>query len=240
MIGLVGIALQPTHFARAGRRLLVASVILIAAIGVLPVGNSLILPLESRFPPWDPVQGAPTGIIVIGGALNAERSAARGQVLLGEAAGRLTTVVELARRYPTARIVFSGGSASGQPEADFAVPFFESLGLPRDRITVESQSRSTAENAVFTKRLIAPKPGERWLLVTSAYQMPRAIGAFRQADFRVDAYPVDYQTVGWQDLWMFSGSLMGGIGKTDTAVHEWLGLFAYWITGRIPVLFPGP
>jgi uncharacterized SAM-binding protein YcdF (DUF218 family) len=105
---------------------------------------------------------------------------------------------------------------------------------------VESQSRSTAENTVFTKRLIAPKPGERWLLVTSAYQMPRAIGAFRQADFRVDAYPVDYQTVGWQDLWMFSGSLMGGIGKTDTAVHEWLGLFAYWITGRIPVLFPGP
>jgi uncharacterized SAM-binding protein YcdF (DUF218 family) len=105
---------------------------------------------------------------------------------------------------------------------------------------VEAQSRDTAENAVFAKRLIAPKPGERWLLVTSAFHMPRAIGAFRQAGFPVEAYPVNYRTDGWEDLWVFSGSLMGGTGGTDKAVHEWLGLFAYWVTGRTPVLFPGP
>ena len=160
-----------------------------------------------------------------------------------EPAERVTDAVGLALRYPNARIVFSGGNAnlfSGPSEADFAVSFFESLGVPRDRITLETQSRNTAENAVFTKRLIAPKPGERWLLVTSAYHMPRAIGAFRQAGFPVEAYPVNYQTAGWEDLWVFSGSLMGGIGGTDQAVHEWLGLFAYWVTGRIPVLFPGP
>ena len=156
MIGLAGIALLPTRFARAGHRLLVTSVVLIAAIGVLPVGAALILPLEERFPPWDPVQGAPTGIIVIGGSINPERSAARGQVALNEAAERLTAAVELARQYPTARIVFSGGSPnllSGLPEADFAARFTESLGLPRDRITIESQSLETAENAAFTKRL---------------------------------------------------------------------------------------
>jgi uncharacterized SAM-binding protein YcdF (DUF218 family) len=88
--------------------------------------------------------------------------------------------------------------------------------------------------------LIAPNSGERWLLVTSAFHMPRAIGAFRQAGFPVEAYPVDYQTAGQQDMWAFSDSLMGGIRRTDAAVHEWLGLFAYWITGRIPVLVPGP
>jgi len=139
--------------------------------------------------------------------------------------------------------VFSGGNASlfsGLSEADFALSFFESLGVPRDRITLETQSRNTAENAVFTKQLIAPKPGEHWLLVTSALQMPRAIGAFRQAGFPVEAYPVDYQTDGWKDLWSFPGSLMGGINRLNTAVHEWLGLLAYWIAGRIPVLFPGP
>ncbi len=178
-----------------------------------------------------------------GGVISPEKSVARGQVSLDEAAERLTEAVELARRYSTARIVFAGGNADSFPgpsEADFAGIFLESLGVARDRIAVETQSRSTAENAVFSKRLIAPKPGERWLLITSAMHMPRAIGAFRQAGFPVEAYPVDYQTGGWEDLWVFSGSLMGGIGRTDTAVHEWLGLFAYRITGRIPVLFPGP
>jgi uncharacterized SAM-binding protein YcdF (DUF218 family) len=235
MMGLAGVALLRTRFARAGRRLLVASVLLITAIGVLPVGNALILPLEERFPPGDPMQGTPTGVIVVGGVINPWRSAIRSNVSLDAAAERLTAAVELARQYPTARIVFSG-----RAEGRFAVRFFENLGVPRNRVTVESKSRNTAENAVFTKLLIAPKPGERWLLVTSAIHMPRAIGAFRQAGFPVDAHPVDYQTAGWEDLWTFSGSLMGGIGKTDAAVHEWLGLFVYWVTGRIPVLFPGP
>jgi uncharacterized SAM-binding protein YcdF (DUF218 family) len=243
MIGLIGIGLLPTRFSRGGRRLLVASVVLIAAVGVLPVGNALILPLEERFPAWDTAHGTPTGIIVIGGAINPDMSAARGQVSLDDAAERVTVVVELARKYPSARIVFAGGNASlfsGPSEADFAVSFFESLGLPRNRIALETQSRNTAENAVFAKRLIAPKPDERWLLVTSAFHMPRAIGTFRKAGFSVEAYPVDYQTNGWADLWTLSGSLMGDIGRTDTAVHEWLGLLAYWITGRIPVPFPGP
>ena len=243
LIGLAGIALLFTRFVRAGRRLLVASVILIVAIGVLPVGTALILPLEERFPPWDASQGAPTGIIVLGGVINPERSVARRQISLDEAAERVTVPVELVRQYPSARIVFTGGNASlfsGPSEANFAVLFFERLGVPRDRITLETESRNTAENAVFTKRLIAPKPGERWLLVTSALHMPRAIGAFRQAGFPVEAYPVDYQTDGWEDLWGLPGSLMGGINRLNTAVREWLGLLAYWITGRIPVLFPGP
>ena len=243
MIGLAGIALLFTRFVRAGRRLLAASVILIVAMGVLPVGTALILPLEERFPQWDPAKGPPTGIIVLGGVISPENSAARGQISLDDAAERVTVPVELARKYPFVRIVFSGGNArlfSGLSEADFALSFFESLGVPRDRITLETQSRNTAENAVFTKRLIAPKPGEHWLLVTSALQMPRAIGAFRQAGFPVEAYPVDYQTDGWKELWSFPGSLMGGIDRLNTAVHEWLGLFAYWVTGRIPVLFPGP
>src|SRR3974377_1741275 len=243
MIGLAGIALLFTRFVRAGRRLLGASVVLIVTIGVLPVGTALILPLEERFPQWNPAQGAPTGIIVLGGVISPEISAARGHKSLHESAERVTVAVELARNYPSARIVFSGGNGSlfsGPSEANFAVSFFESLGWPRDRITIETQSRNTAENAVFTKRLIAPKPGDHWLLVTSASQMPRAIGAFRQAGFPVEAYPVDYQTDGWKDLWGLPGSLMGGIKGLDTAVHEWLGLLAYWITGRIPVLFPGP
>ncbi|MGC1792500.1 MAG: ElyC/SanA/YdcF family protein, partial [Pseudolabrys sp.] len=76
--------------------------------------------------------------------------------------------------------------------------------------------------------------------VTSAMHMPRAVGVFRKAGFEVDAYPVDYLTTGAEELWTLPRALMGGIGITDLVVHEWIGLLAYWITGRISELFPGP
>ena len=84
------------------------------------------------------------------------------------------------------------------------------------------------------------EPGERWLLVTSAMHMPRAVGVFQKAGFAVDAYPVDYRTTSTQDRWTLPTALMGGIGIMDQAVHEWSGLLIYWITGRIAVPFPGP
>jgi len=117
---------------------------------------------------------------------------------------------------------------------------FKSLGIPASRITLEKQSRNTIENAVYSKTLAQPKPGERWLLVTSALHMPRAIGAFRQAGFAVEAYPVDYQTSGWEDVLNVVGGLSGGLSGTDKAMHEWIGLIAYRITGKTSELFPGP
>ena len=103
--------LLATRFARAGRRLAFGRLILLAILGLSPLGNALIIPLEERFPPWDPARGAPAGIVVLGGALVTAVSAARNEVALNEAAERLTVAAELARRYPDARIVFSGGTA---------------------------------------------------------------------------------------------------------------------------------
>jgi uncharacterized SAM-binding protein YcdF (DUF218 family) len=105
---------------------------------------------------------------------------------------------------------------------------------------VEWKSRNTAENVAFTKQLVTPKAGERWILVTSAMHIPRAVGVFQTAGFAVEAYPVDYQTTGSKGPWTLSGSLMDGIRKTDLAVHEWIGLLVYWMAGRMSVLFPGP
>jgi len=242
-IGLLGAILLRTRLARAGRRLLVVCVIGLLVFGLLPTSVLLILPLEQRFPAWDPARGAPDGIIVLGGALDPDISAARSATAINDAAERLIVVPELARRYPKARILFSGGNASvlehGLSEAQFAVPLIESLGVAHDRILVEGRSRNTAENAAFSKALAAPKPGERWLLVTSAFHMPRAIGCFRQAGFEVEAYPVDWRTRGPRDLIDIS-NVGGGLANTDLATHEWIGLVVYWLTGRTPVLFPGP
>jgi uncharacterized SAM-binding protein YcdF (DUF218 family) len=135
---------------------------------------------------------------------------------------------------------FPAAMRNSSAEGLFARRFLEQLGVARDRITIEAQSRNTAENASYCKRLIAPKPGERWLLITSAAHMPRAVGVFRQVGFPVEPYPVDYQFPGRANLLTLPGSVLGALAATDAAAHEWLGLLAYWITGRIPVLLPGP
>jgi uncharacterized SAM-binding protein YcdF (DUF218 family) len=235
-LGFAGIALLAIGYGRMGRRMLVASMVLIAAVGILPIGSGLALPLEDRFPRWDATRGPPTGFIVLGGGvIKTEISADRGEIAVGSSADRIIAAVELARQYPNAHVVFVG-----KDEADFVVRFFERFGVARDRIIVERKSRNTAENAVFAKQLVMPTPGERWLLVTSAMHMPRAVGVFRKVGFAIEAYPVDYQTGNPQDLLSLPGSLMGGIGMTDRAVREWNGLLVYWITGRISKLFPGP
>jgi uncharacterized SAM-binding protein YcdF (DUF218 family) len=243
-VGLVGLVLLCTRYTRLASWLIVTSLVLIAIAGLSPLGNALILPLEQRFPPWDASRGAPDGIVLLGGMIAPDISAARGTVSLNEAAERITATAELARRYPAARIVMTGGSSAlifdEGAEAAFAVRQLEALGVAHDRITAEEQSRNTIENAVFSRLIANPKPGERWLLVTSAYHMPRAMAVFRAADFPVEAYPVDWRTRGPADVRRPFPSLSDGLRRTDTAVHEWVGLFAYWLTGKTATLFPAP
>jgi uncharacterized SAM-binding protein YcdF (DUF218 family) len=243
MAGLVGLVLMRTKFARAGRRLVAASMMLLLAFGLLPLGKLLMAPLEERFPPWDAGRGAPDGIVVLGGAIEPE-VAERPNSGLNEAAERITAIADLARRYPAAKILFSGGNnrlaLRGGSEAQVAAALFESFGIPESRLILEDRSRTTAENAAFSRQLVMPKPGERWLLVTSAYHMPRAVGAFRRAGFPVEACPVDYRTPGPAGLWTPFVSVTAGLRRTDTAAREWFGLVTYWLTDRSSELFPAP
>jgi len=243
-VGVLGLLLLCTRFTRLASWLIVTSIVLLAIAGLSPLGNALILPLEDRFPPWNPSHGAPYGIVVLGGAISPGVSDARDSIALDEAAERITATAELARRYPDARIIFSGGSGAllehEGPEAPFAVRELMALGVAHDRITAEEQSRNTIENAAFSRLLADPKPGERWLLVTSAYHMPRAMAAFRAADFPIEAYPVDWRTRGVADLQRAFPMLSDGLRRTDVSVREWVGLVVYRLTGRSKALLPGP
>ena len=235
LLALAGTALLFTQRKRPGQGLLIVSLLLFAVAGWSPLGNWLMATLEERFPAWDESRGAPTGIIVLGGAISPDVSAMRSTAALNESAERMTAVAALARRYPSARIVFTGGSGrllGGAAEADFVLPLWESFGIGHDRVTLENRSRNTSENARFTRELVQPKEGERWLLVTSAYHMPRSVGVFRREGFAVEAYPVDWRTRGATDVRSPFAALSAGLARTDAAVHEWVGLFAYWLTGR--------
>ena len=243
--GVLGAILSAARLVSIGRRLLIASVVLLAICGFSPLGNWLLYPLEQRFPPWDAARGEPDGIIILGGSIDTEVSAAHGRAAFTHAADRIIATAALARQYPNARILFSGGNSNlvsddTAKEADYAITAFESLGIARERLTTERRSRNTQENAEFSKAIANPRAGERWLLVTSAYHMPRSVGLFRKAGFAVEPCPVDWRVGPDGDRLRFSVVAIEGLERTDIAVREWIGLIAYWVTGRIDALLPGP
>jgi uncharacterized SAM-binding protein YcdF (DUF218 family) len=243
-IGVIGALLLATRFASLGRRLMVVSVLMLAVCGFSPLGSWLLYPLESRFPPWDAARGAPDGIIILGGSIDADLSVAHGGAVVRSEADRIIAAAVLARQYPNARILFTGGSANllsnDAKEADYAGALFESLGVAKARLTMERRSRNTQENVEFSKAMVAPKSGERWLLVTSAFHMPRSVGLFRKAGFAVEPYPVDWRVGGKSDLLAFFPVADDGLGRTEIALREWMGLIAYRASGKIDELLPGP
>jgi uncharacterized SAM-binding protein YcdF (DUF218 family) len=244
-LGIIGALLCATRWARLGRRLAVTAIVLLAIVGFSPLGNLLLYPLESRFPPWNAASGAPDGIIVLGGPIDAELSVEHDTPVVRSAADRLIAGAALARRYPNARFVFTGGSpnliGNDAREADYAGAIFESLGIAKSRLIMERRSRNTYENAQFTADMVKPKPGERWLLVTSAFHMPRSISLFRKAGFTVEAYPVDWRVGrGWSDVLAFTPIANDGLARTDIGLREWMGLVAYRLTGKTDALLPGP
>jgi uncharacterized SAM-binding protein YcdF (DUF218 family) len=242
-IGLIGALLLATRFAALGRRLMISSIAVLAICGFSPLGSWLLYPLESRFPLWDASRGAPDGIIVLGGSIDADLSEAHGGAVVRGAADRIIAAATLARRYPNARVLFTGGSpnlvSNDAREADYAGALFESLGVAKTRLIMERSSRNTQENAEFSKAMVEPKSGERWLLVTSAFHMPRSVGLFRKAGFNVEPYPVDWRVGGRSDLFTFSSLATDGLGHTEVGLREWLGLIAYRATGKIDELLPG-
>jgi len=242
--GVVGLCLLPTRWRKLSLTLLIGSVVTLAVLGLSPLSNVLLLTLSERFPAWQAGGIDPDGVIVLGGVIDPEASDARGLIELDSSAERAVAMLTLARRFPKARIVFSGGSGKLAPgalaEAPFAKKLLDEFGMNGERFIFEDNSRTTYENAVWMLDMLKPVPGQRFLLVTSSFHMPRSIGAFRRAGFEVEAYPVDWRTRGWLDALQPFDRVSGGLSRADVAIHEWTGLIVYWLTGRSSELFPGP
>lgn len=244
MLTALGMALLYAGRRRAGAVYAGMGMAWLVGAGLLPIGNILIYPLEERFPlPQLAVERPVNGIIMLGGFEDAWVSAGRESLNLNEAAERLTESVRLAKRWPEAKIVFTGGWGglfAGLSGEGAVGDYLRDVGLAPERLVLEGRSRNTFENALFTRNLVAPQPGSVWLLVTSASHMPRAVGVFRQAGFDVLPYPVDFRTRDRGDMLLFFSSIPDGLKRCDLAVREWLGLLMYWLTGRSNALYPAP
>jgi uncharacterized SAM-binding protein YcdF (DUF218 family) len=242
LLALIGLLLQFRRCRTASLICISTSLGILTLTAIFPVGAWMLAPLENRFPPVRTLPQDVTGIIVLGGAVDTDLSAARGMPSLNGDAERMTSLVYLARQYPNARLAFTGGNGAlihgSTTEADVARTLFTELGVDQSRIVYEGRSRNTYENVILLKALVQPQPGQRWLLITSAWHMPRAVGLFRHAGWPVLPYPVAYKTAGL--LVDLHDGFPGRLQKLDAAAHEWAGLLVYWLLGHTSALFPGP
>ena len=188
LLTVAGALLLGTRYQRVGRGLVIAAAIFFVLGGLGPLSTWMILPLEERFPRAALGDRPVDGIVILGGSEDARVAKGRGTHALNESGERMTEAATLARRYPNAKILFTGGTVEilREPtvEADAAGMVLRDLGIGSDRLLLERKARNTAENAMLAKQLADPKPGERWLLLTSAWHMPRAIGSFPQGRIR--------------------------------------------------------
>lgn len=226
-----------------GGILLTVGLISLVIIAVVPVSQWLFKPLEDRFDRPSELPSDISGIIVLGGAQSSDISLKRGSLALSGEAERLIEGHGLSLRYPNAKLVFSGGSASllsdAPSEASVNERYVAMMQIDRSKVVLEGQSRNTLENAAFSKELLNPQKDENWILITSAYHMPRSVGIFRKQGWDVIPYPVDYQSTGEINFWIFP-DLGQNLRNLDAAVREWIGLVAYHLMDRTDVLWPGP
>lgn len=211
-----------------------------------PVSRLALQILENRFPSvGEPLHDPVTGFIMIGGAVDVHLSYSRGTPSLNAAAERITALAEVMREFPEARVILSGGgsqiTATGRmTEASVARDALVALGVSADRLELEQNSQTTCENASESYKLAKPGPDDRWVLITSASQMPRAVGCFRKAGFDIVAYPVDFRTGPSFESALSFSSASEGLEMADLTAHEWFGLISYYSSGKISDLLPGP
>jgi len=228
---------------RSAKRVLYTTSLLSFLIMAYPFSDYLMQPLESRFAKPVSLPEKIDGIIVLGGGEDLKRSLSWNVEELGLGGDRYIAAAELAKRYPKAPVIFTGGSGLVQlqnthGEGELAKTLLTTIGIDSKRLIIESKSRNTYENFLYTKPLLPIESGH-YLLVTSAYHMPRAVGVARQQGVKVTAYPVDYRSNS-DDLRRWDFDLFDHLKALEPAWREWIGLSAYHLTGKTTALFPPP
>jgi len=234
LLVLLGAVLLAVGWLRIGRVVALAGAALLVLIGVLPTYLLLLRPLENRFvrPDWP---AHIDGIVILSGGINSGMIKSRGVPATERSLGRIVAGFEVARRYPNARVIFSGGSGalggSKFSEAEGARFIFAQMGMDPARLILEDRSRNTSENLILSKRIADPKRGEVWLLATTAWHIPRSMGVAARNEWQMVPWPTDYATAK-QGFWGGFFSISHNLSYTDVAVREWIGLAAYRLTGR--------
>ena len=207
---------------------------------VMPTGNFMVFQLEKNFHLQPIIPNQVDGILILAGATNPILSKEYNKINLNGSVERLTEAILLIRKYPRAKIIFSGGSGSIKNQkfthAKVAKDFFEQFQIDTRKIIFESKSRNTYENILYSKEIANPTYNENWLLITSASHMTRSMNIAKKLDWKFIPYSVDF-SMQKKFSWKPSINFLGNIGSFQGASHEWTGLIAYYFLGRTSQIY---
>ena len=218
---------------RAQRVLVITAAALVLLFGFGPVANLLLYPLETAHARPPSLPSNPGAVIMLGGFTREPRDSPNFYEMT-ESADRFVEGVRLAHNFPKALLLITGGSSGVidryYKEGDVVGSLALEMGLPVSRVRVDSESRNTHENAVYTKRLLASVKGPR-ILITSAAHMPRAVACFEKAGVKVIPWPVDYRRTGsGPGSWIPKPS---SLMRSTAALHEYAGWLYYLLVGYV-------
>ena len=226
---------------RSAKKILTTTSLLLILIALFPIGEWLLYPLESRFQTNPTLPEKIDGVIVLSGAEKPELAHIWNQVELGSSAERVLSFIKLAHQYPKSKLIFTGGTGSlinqEYKAADVAKILFQEQEFDIERIIFERKSRNTYENIINSKNIVKPNKNEKWILITTGWHMPRSIGISCKSGWSVIPYPVDHQTKK-DDLLRIDFNLSDNLKTLKTGIKEWLGLFAYYLSGKTTSLLP--
>lgn len=221
-----------------------AAVAVLVLFGVLPTGHNMLVLLERQYSRPETMPAWVNVVFVAGGGFETSISSGRGVPALNDGAERILDATVLARRYPNAALVFSGGNGTlagslagegARTEAEDAALFLKDIGFRDDNVLYEDESRTTYENVVFTRNLFTPLPEETWIAVTSAYHMPRLVAVMNTISWPgvIVPWPTDYRTDGVLYWLPRDFDIIGHMYDSHVALHEYLGLLSYQMSGKI-------
>lgn len=232
---LVGGAFLLFNKRKWGRKFTLVACLGFGFFGIVPIGLWTIVNLENRFPKVEQIPAEAKGMILLGGSFDEMTSEAREEPAYNLTVGKLIRFFELAKEHPHLTLAYTGGPF----EVELGQIELKALGLDTSRVIFDQNSKSTKDNARESALLLHPTPDEKWVLVTSAYHMPRSVALFRKAGFNVIPFPVDYHTTGEYEPWFFLG-LRLNLEAWAAGSREWLGMIMNYLMDYSNELYPSP
>jgi uncharacterized SAM-binding protein YcdF (DUF218 family) len=216
------------------------SFLLFFITGILPIGSFLNYNLEKDFFYTASYPEHIDGILILGGATNPFLSNEHNQINFNDSSERLIESIFLIKRFPDAKVIFSGGSGSiSEPNlthAFVAKKFFQNMDIDHKKIIYEDKSRNTYENILFSKRIARPHSAEKWLLVTSAFHLKRSLAISEKLKWTFIPFATDFNK-SKKFKWRLSINFLSNINEFNKASHEWMGLISYYLMGRSSSIF---
>ena len=240
LLFFLSVILNFLKFLRLSKIILYFTFLLFFITGALPTGSYLLYLLEKNYHNKVNLPEKVEGILILSGATSPFLTKEYDQIALNGSVERLTESIQLIKKYPKAKVFFAGGTGSIQypdlSHSDVAKKFYESLDVNTKNIFFDKKSRNTYENIVFAKKKFNPNINEKWILVTSAFHLKRAISVGEKLGWELIPYATDYK-LPKKFKWKLSFDFFNNLGSLQHSSHEWVGIISYYLMGRSSKIF---